>query len=37
MALQVIKAGQNPENIYALRGGLAAWHEAGYPLTSGVN
>jgi rhodanese-related sulfurtransferase len=36
VAFQVIRAGQNPENVYALRGGLAAWFEAGYPLASGV-
>mgnify|MGYP001088439209 CR=1 FL=1 len=36
MALEVIEAGQDPKNVYALRGGLAAWFEAGYPLASGM-
>jgi rhodanese-related sulfurtransferase len=37
VALEVIKHGRDPENVYALRGGLAAWHEMGYPLASGAD
>ncbi len=33
----MINAGKEPETIYALRGGLAAWFEVGYPLASGTN
>jgi rhodanese-related sulfurtransferase len=37
VALQVIERGKDPEQVYALRGGLAAWYERGYPMASGVD
>ena len=30
MALYVIRQGMDPESVYALLGGLAAWEDAGY-------
>jgi len=32
VTLQVIEQGMNPENVYALLGGLRAWQAAGYPV-----
>lgn len=37
MALELIKRGIDPQNLYVLKGGLAAWQEAGYPMASGAN
>jgi len=37
VAFQVIKGGRDPQNVYALTGGLAGWFEAGYPLASGTD
>jgi hypothetical protein len=35
VALNVIKQGVDPEKVYALLGGLAAWQSAGFPMASG--
>jgi len=37
VALEVIQRGRNPEDVYAMRGGLAAWIEAGLPTASGAD
>ena len=35
MALTVINEGIDPQRVYVLEGGLAAWDAAGYPMASG--
>jgi 3-mercaptopyruvate sulfurtransferase SseA len=35
VALRVISQGFDPQNVYVLKGGLAAWQSAGYAVTSG--
>jgi rhodanese-related sulfurtransferase len=35
VALLVINRGFDPQNVYALQGGLAAWMGAGFPMASG--
>ena len=37
MALYVIQQGGDPQETYALIGGLAAWEEAGYPVSKGTD
>ena len=37
MAFHVIKHGGDPQKTYALIGGLAAWEEAGYPVSKGTD
>jgi 3-mercaptopyruvate sulfurtransferase SseA len=35
VALIAILQGVDPERVYALQGGLAAWQAAGYPMSRG--
>jgi rhodanese-related sulfurtransferase len=35
VALYVIQQGFDPQRVYALLGGFAAWQAAGYPVASG--
>jgi rhodanese-related sulfurtransferase len=36
VALLAINNGIDPQNVYALKGGLSAWQAAGYPMASGA-
>jgi hypothetical protein len=37
VALLAIKQGIDPQNVYALEGGLSEWYAAGHPIVSGAN
>ena len=36
MAFYAIEQAADPQNVYALVGGLEAWEEAGYPIREGT-